>query len=583
MVNVLTDFVWDVLAEVDRLRPTQCITAFSEHPEDLGRVSEGPRGHVPGSIWQDPRFALLKAKGWWSGAFKQCGFGAESAKPTRSMSPCQGFKLLACNSVPCFDEQDWYTGPVPKGCKDHSHVYILRRKGDLGAFKTKATAAYPAKLCELIAQCLFKDIFDSIREGTKSVSCWPSGGASSSRDTGKEETNKAKQGEVRFSFPPLPPSPPPSSLPANTFKLGESSPAKLRKVSQSLVLGPGEKLEMVDPSSSLGGGTQTAEVRVRALAKPPEPLEGIDFIKQGWWGVGEPLRCQKSPEVFGRFVHDGGGICSPGRWPCGRRVFPPRAEDITRLLDSCIDEIAGEEGEKFLEDICFGIFAQKIKLDPFAGLTGKLHTSLGLLLSQAGLSRPAGQWRKGQVIDHGLLFMLGQLLQDPDYSCMADFAQGVRLGVEAELPRTPAVWLEKKKWPLEEFGFEEVSDLNANYPSAKLHRDALLKEMEAQKELGWILPMSFSAAQARFGLVSVASLAVIEEAPGKHMVIHDGTNNCQVNNRIKVRDQEECPSALDVQACVSGDTSLQMPVLCFVLDIEKAHRRVPVCEAEWGL
>ncbi len=54
------------------------IAAFCEHPEDLGRVGKRDANKqdmdikIPASIWQDERFLLLKGRGWWSGAFKQC-------------------------------------------------------------------------------------------------------------------------------------------------------------------------------------------------------------------------------------------------------------------------------------------------------------------------------------------------------------------------------------------------------------------------------------------------------------------------------------------------------------------------------
>ena len=44
--NSLISWTWEVLEEVARLQATKTITAFLEHPEDLGRIrSKGTRSH----------------------------------------------------------------------------------------------------------------------------------------------------------------------------------------------------------------------------------------------------------------------------------------------------------------------------------------------------------------------------------------------------------------------------------------------------------------------------------------------------------------------------------------------------------
>jgi hypothetical protein len=89
------------------------------------------------------------------------------------------------------------------------------------------------------------------------------------------------------------------------------------------------------------------------------------------------------------------------------------------------------------------------------------------------------------------------------------FTAGVRIGVDVDLARTPAVWPPKTKWPLNEFGEDPVSELNANYPSVRLHREALLLEVQDQVEQGWAVQTTLGEASKKFGAVSISSLSII--------------------------------------------------------------------------
>ena len=100
--NAWISFLWDVLDEIDRLQPTQCIVGFAEHPEDLGRVRHGSAGDVPASIWRAKRFLRLVKRGWWSGAFRQSDYEAPTAKPTRSTSNSFKFESMAPHALPVF-------------------------------------------------------------------------------------------------------------------------------------------------------------------------------------------------------------------------------------------------------------------------------------------------------------------------------------------------------------------------------------------------------------------------------------------------------------------------------------------------
>ena len=179
---------------------------------------------------------------------------------------------------------------------------------------------------------------------------------------------------------------------------------------------------------------------VKVLPSKWELTEGVDYEKAGWWGQGAPTRTFKSSTKHGRDLQDGGGLCSPGRWQVRHRVLPPEGELLKNILDQWIDCKAGVDGEAYIERIVFKCMTGNMNEDPFEGQVSVIKNALALRFAELGFTRPAGQWRKGQDVDYGFLHMLGRWLQDPDFGCMAEFCNGVRLGVGVELPRTPKVW-----------------------------------------------------------------------------------------------------------------------------------------------
>ena len=609
LYSSLVSFMWGVFRRVQDLQFEQDIIAFGEHPEDLGRVRNGAIGEVPASIWRMSDFDDLRALGWWSGAFRQCDYNAPTPKPTRCISNSSAFGSMAAQSVPEFDESLFYSGPImPCG---HVHTQtLLRRAGESGPFRTEASAAYPPDMCSAIARCLLDGLASFVRPVP---TVWviseipaPTSGtvtppaaildqemALTSFDHSDEELPSLEDVEDLISKASAFVEAPEAVVAPDKKKFKKWN--KLENSHRQVHLRTSDDL-LVDPPPDPSASRivpplpplQTAETPSPVVEKAPAVLpkwfltEGVDFIKAGWWGKGDAISTQKVPGKDGRPLQDGGGLCSPGRWPMARRVLPQAAASLTALMDTWLDQKAADIGVDQLEKLCFKIMAGKFTSDPFGEELEGVRASLVSMLADAGMTRPPGQWRKGQCIDYGLLHMLGEWLGDPDYQCMAEFCQGVRIGVGVDLPRTPAVWPSKAKWPLGEFDEEPVSELNSNYPSAKLHRQALLAELKQQEEWGWMVPMTLGEAQARFGVVSVAPLAVIEEKAGKTRTLHDASNSVRINHRIKVQDGEQCPSALDVQAAFTADEGLSGPVLSLVVDIEKAHRRVPVAECDWG-
>jgi len=243
-------------------------------------------------------------------------------------------------------------------------------------------------------------------------------------------------------------------------------------------------------------------------------------------GNGPFISTQKVAGKFGRPAHDGGGLCSPGRWTVANRNLPPKADFFTDSIDRWLDAKAGSGGESALQGIVFSLFAGKFEKHPFEGEIADLKFLWASKLAESGWTRPKCKWSRGQTIDFGMLFLLGKMLGDPDAESMVEFCNGVRVGVDTPLHRSLAIWPPKTKWPLCEFGSQDVvSELNANYPSAKVHREALLAELEDQKSRGWVVETTLGAAQAAYGPVSIAPLAIIEERGGKLRTLFDATQS----------------------------------------------------------
>ena len=116
---------------------------------DLGTVE----GEQPGSIWQWPEvLELIPTCGATSFAIHQCKFGAPTPKPTRFMTNMDVDDNRCYLALPKFDKLGCYKGPLPKQC---GHVHTHKLIGKTAAqWNTSPSAAYPAKLCEFLADLI---------------------------------------------------------------------------------------------------------------------------------------------------------------------------------------------------------------------------------------------------------------------------------------------------------------------------------------------------------------------------------------------------------------------------------------------
>ena len=171
--------------------------------------------------------------------------------------------------------------------------------------------------------------------------------------------------------------------------------------------------------------------------------------------------------------------------------------------------------------------------------------------------------------------MLQQILKaadNPDWRILDRYAVGVPLGVDVRLPRTPAVFEQKKKWRLASQAspaiWEQPSCAQAwrdNYTSAKTHIVEVDRQLKEHHNKGLALQMAEEEFHHRWLEASVTSLGAVTKtgASGetKDRIVYDATHGIDVNGRIRVRDQDRCPSAADIKRVQRAQASLSRETL----------------------
>ena len=175
----------------------------------------------------------------------------------------------------------------------------MRRKGDTGPFRTSAASAYPDRMCRAIVEALFAAL-DNFRGDVL-----PSEG--DLLETGPELDEVESNGTQSCT----------SQTKAPVLRFSKSVKTQLEK---RLL-----ELKIRTLKDTLKSKLAARDSRVQPLPMPVgdrciqfkpkwQLTEGIDYIKAGWYGHGDPILTIKSPGRFGRIMMDGGGLCSPGRW-----------------------------------------------------------------------------------------------------------------------------------------------------------------------------------------------------------------------------------------------------------------------------
>lgn len=305
-------------------------------------------------------------------------------------------------------------------------------------------------------------------------------------------------------------------------------------------------------------------------------LQRMQSVQTG--GIGPPL----TTELMGKrreFV-DGGGLCSPGRWaPAQRQQSPPVAEDCFAALHRILHLHCSPR------DVLIQLACQKHSGSPFPDdLLSEARAEVCKILKNHGARLPLGAVPERQPFHLALVEDFLRLCGDPDYAAFytasESFAKGVRIGVDADLPRTPEVFGPKVKWRDYEGEKDPDPVMRSNYPTAAQHADILERQFEDEAKLGAMVKMPLDEAKQRYGSkLRVASLGAIQKTDDTFRVIHDATHGTGVNGRIYVQDHLVCPTAGDLRQAVR---TLEGASFVLTADVKRAHRLVKIAEGDWG-
>lgn len=550
----------------------QCITScrcvldaggwfLFEHPEDLGKVED----EHPGSVWQWEEMAdLLSVAQGGCFAIHQCQFGALTPKPTRLLCSFKFSHKLCYHGMPKYDSTGRYLGPLPRKC-GHIHKHKLIGK-TAAAWNTGPSAAYPPGMCRFIAQVIL-DAYASFGGGCKNVSSLGPSKFSSKVDVGCNSVSSSK------------------------VNVGCNNISSMGSSNFSPVVDPDHLSRDLSPLAS-----STSVFQVDSDSEHFERLEPIADNKQGQRdstkaeGFDLTACCNRGRPIWVEWdgkekeFTDGFGLCSPTRWPPLSRGAH-RSENMLGLASSTF---------KLLENFVITQLPDP-RLSAFKLVTGKLANSpftpdsLQHLRQQWSLQLPDPA--DALVVDAGQPFFLRGLAQwleifdDPDFRCLVEeadsFSVGVRVGVDAPLPRTPQVFPCKEKFRrLDESDFNPIA---LNYQSAQLSCAELEEKFREEEALGRMFPTRLAILKEQFGEehVRIASMAAIAKPDGAVRPLHDGTHSVRVNNSIVYQDQLQCPGPAEVASVVrEAMESLEAP-FAVSADIKAAHRLVKVRKSDW--
>ena len=362
------------------------------------------------------------------------------------------------------------------------------------------------------------------------------------------------------------------------------------------------------PSVLLPSALEIAvEVRRRAAPVPPEypdtdPDEGAAPAGAGWRGIGAPLSVGRASKK--RPFIDGGGLCSPGLWPPAQRRLPVGIPCRCReLLQGALKRLEDEDpghNKRLLSALALG----QVTEDPFpVSMLEGLRKDMSKLLKEKfpDMDVEEKPSDRKQPIKVRLLCAFLRSAEDPDWTGMQQYFEGIRYGVGEQLPRTPAVFPKKVKWRLPsqqvKRSSEQLSDtwehyqgsINENYTSATAHPEALEKMLRDKVTEKKAFTLSLAEAKHRYGSkLTVASLGALAKSTSAEeeitlRLLFDGTHGVQVNTNIRVRDQQQTPGAPDLKLMLRHMAAEKRPYYGLTFDVEGAHENVPVHERDWPL
>ena len=521
-------------------------TWLLEHPEDLGAAKTG----VPASIWAlQPTIDLMTSPDVVSVAVFQCGFGAETSKPTRFAGNLPGLTALGWPGWPRLSKVFSYLGPLPDQCRCGVRHRPLLGKTQQGTFRTAPSAAYPPLLCKALARGILETqvATPSVGVGDQSPPV---------EDSDDYEPSFGEAGEKRQDPEEI------NETQAEAAKIIQDATVALQNYIQKA---DGNSTNHTKESDSDG-----SEVDERSF---PILRKGM-----GIRGYGQPMKFR------GRDYIDGCGLCSPGRWPPERRNLEPSGVashlrySLLTLLYKSMDV------KKVIYGLCCGHF----KSSPFSDdiITQARQLLLKSLSLFHGTNLQSIETSEAEPVAVQALHDYLRLCNDPDFRIFGEgpgtFQTGLAVGVDKKMPRAAALYLAKSKTRNYSDSEQDNPPMDKdNYLSVKVNKDKIKEQFLVEEKMGAMMRMSEEEAKKKWpeDLV-VAAVGAIEKDDSSFRVIHDGTHQVKVNPRIKVRDLCQNPGHRELK--MNNEKSVgKGSSLGLVGDVKRAHRIPKTCEEDY--
>ena len=262
-------------------------------------------------------------------------------------------------------------------------------------------------------------------------------------------------------------------------------------------------------------------------------------------GSGPPLQVRTRRGVRG--FHDGGGLCSPGRWPPARRRYPRQAEILREPL---LDALRRIQAATDLRKLLYFLASGKVTQCPFPpDPVESLRASWRGALQRRGWRPTRHEKDRGQQpIQVRLLQATLGFVGDPDVAFLDKVAVGVPIGYDELMPRTPDVFEEQCSWRLPEMDEEYEAAGKRNYSTTHGKEATLAEKFQEDVKLGRMQKLTPEEARRRYGdRLRVAALGAIPKGESGVRIIFDGTHAVAINNAIRPRDRLRYPTAQDLE------------------------------------
>ena len=606
-----------IVTAQDCKRRGRRVMTLMEHPEDLGRV---PRGQ-PASAWQLPELRGAYAEfPFATAAGHQCQFNVDYAKPTRLLSDILTITAFGYSGWPVFDADDRYRGPLPKSCGHGKHGQQMIGHLPGGGFATSPTAAYPPGMCRFLAFHIYMDWMEN-GNGKKVFS--PFGGGNSSGRRREAGTDRAASPTRAPSKPLLFPESSSNDKRTNLDKIAAelsqpegimdssiyefewkneiisqekideaTAEANKKGIDRPIREGIDDEMPSLVEEDSNDDEVERASAADGVTSDEEKELEGRRRPKkgEGWWGRGKPLRPTR--KGLPRDFVDGGGFPSPGRWSLDQRRLPDDevAKEIRELAKSGLEESLRAFPGKSIKTAIAALASGSFEKNPFPEeVLDRIRMDIRIILKKAGrgdcLPREGDVKQETEVrLLQGLMEVFGDI---DSYFCDW-WARGVWLGSpDKPLPRAPALYDRKVKWPKHDESTSLHGEWRANYSSIREHEVQVAKQFREEIEEDMMLSMPLEEAIDSFGedllLAATGAIAKKGVGPGGDVrVIFDGTNGVFLNAGIRIRDQVRYPIAADLKVVLAEMAEHGGSYFSLLYDIKKAHRRIPVRRQDWG-